>query len=87
MLKEIKFTKLVASGNDFVLVLAHEYLDVSFKALARKICDRKYGVGADGLLIVHRPRKHDADVQMRIFNSDGSEAEMCGNGARCAAFW
>ena len=87
MLKEIKFTKLVASGNDFILVLVHEYFDVSFKTLARKICDRKYGVGADGLLIVHRPRKHNADVQMRIFNSDGSEAEMCGNGARCAAFW
>ncbi|MDD2703319.1 MAG: diaminopimelate epimerase [Candidatus Omnitrophica bacterium] len=87
MFKEIKFTKMVASGNDFILVLAHEYFDVSFKTLARKICDRKFGVGADGLLIVHRPRKHAADVQMRIFNSDGSEARMCGNGARCAAFW
>jgi diaminopimelate epimerase len=87
MLKEIKFTKFVASGNDFVLVLLHENLDLDLKTLARKICDRKYGVGADGLLIVKRPRVQNADVEMRIINSDGSEAEMCGNGARCVAFW
>jgi len=53
--------------------------------LIRKICDRKYGIGADGLLILEKSRL--ADVRMRIFNSDGSEAEMCGNGARCVALF
>jgi len=55
------------------------------RALIRKICDRKYGIGADGLLILEKSRL--ADVRMRIFNSDGSEAEMCGNGARCVALF
>ncbi|MEW6101888.1 MAG: diaminopimelate epimerase [Candidatus Omnitrophota bacterium] len=77
-MQNITFTKMVASGNDFVVIDGH-------KASAQKICDRKYGVGADGLLVLEK--SGIADVKMRVFNADGSEAEMCGNGARCVALW
>jgi len=82
-----KFCKLSASGNDFILidtlkaVLSQNYL----RKFAAKHCVRKTGIGADGLLVIEESLK--ADFKMRIFNSDGSEAEMCGNGARCAALW
>ncbi|MDP2941715.1 MAG: diaminopimelate epimerase [Candidatus Omnitrophota bacterium] len=94
MMKAIKFTKMVASGNDFVVIqgqceakrsLPEGDKATSHKLLARKICDRKYGVGADGLLLLEKSKV--ADVRMRIFNADGSEAEMCGNGARCVALY
>ena len=77
---------MVASGNDFVIVSPLARLPVSpLKDLAKKICDRKYGIGADGLLVLRKSRV--ADVRMRIFNADGSEAQMCGNGARCVAYY
>jgi len=85
---------MVASGNDFVVIAAKRVKPLpvrqagksgSLNILARKICDRKYGVGADGLLVLEKALP--ADVKMRIFNSDGSEAEMCGNGSRCASLW
>lgn len=82
-MKKIRFTKMVASGNDFV-VLEKRILVPGFtkyKELAKIICDRKFGAGADGLLLLQKAK--DADIKMRIFNADGSEAEMCGNGARC----
>jgi diaminopimelate epimerase len=85
MSKQIKFTKMVASGNDFV-VIENSKLKIrnsKLPYLAKKICDRKYGVGADGLLALERSKS--VNVKMRIFNADGSEAEMCGNGARCVA--
>ena len=76
----IKFTKLQSAGNDFVLVEAggdsHEW-----SRLARAICRRNYGVGADGLLLLLPSRV--ADLGMRLINADGSEAEACGNGLRC----
>lgn len=76
----MKFTKLQAIGNDFVLIDARR-LEQDWAELARAMCNRHYGVGADGLLLV---LKSDvADFRMRIFNSDGSEAEACGNGLRC----
>ncbi len=82
-MKKINFTKMAASGNDFV-VCRFAGLPVSqLKNLAVKMCDRKYGVGADGLLVLEKSKT--AAVRMRIFNADGSEAEMCGNGARCVA--
>jgi diaminopimelate epimerase len=87
MINSINFTKMVASGNDFVVIdnVAGNYQMPSSKwvELARKICDRKYGAGADGLLLLENTVK--ADLRMRIFNPDGSEADMCGNGARCCA--
>jgi diaminopimelate epimerase len=86
MKKEIKFTKMSAAGNDFVLIdNRSKTVKNDLKRFARKICDRKDGVGADGLILVEESKK--ADFKMRIFNRDGSEAEMCGNGARaCAQF-
>lgn len=83
--KEIKFHKLQASGNDFILIDAAENdLPQDLSSFAEKICRRRFGIGADGLLLIER----DTDgVKMRIFNADGSEAEMCGNGARCSALW
>jgi diaminopimelate epimerase len=87
MIKEIKFTKMVASGNDFVVVKEADLLlkSSNLRKLSSELCDRKFGVGADGLLLIGKSRK--ADIRMRIFNADGSEAEMCGNGARCAALF
>jgi diaminopimelate epimerase len=83
---EIKFVKMVASGNDFVVLDSRRRSQVSgYRNLAKNICDRKYGVGADGLLVLEKSQV--ADVKMRIFNADGSEAEMCGNGARCVALF
>jgi diaminopimelate epimerase len=84
-MNKIKFAKMVASGNDFVLINEPEARGMNFAALARNLCDRKFGAGADGLLLIGRSRM--AGVRMRIFNTDGSEAEMCGNGARCAAYF
>jgi diaminopimelate epimerase len=82
-MKKIDFTKMEASGNDFVLIRQTKGLNP--KKFARNICHRKYGVGADGLLVLEKSKI--ADIKMSIFNSDGSEAEMCGNGARCAVLW
>jgi len=86
-MKKINFTKMVASGNDFVVLPDYKLSGMGYplSAIARKICDRKFGAGADGLLLIGKSAK--ADIKMRIFNADGSEAEMCGNGARCAALW
>jgi len=79
----IKFIKMVASGNDFVVI--DKKPSGNLCALTRAICDRKFGVGADGLLLIGKAK--NADLHMRIINSDGSEAEMCGNGGRCAALF
>lgn len=80
----MKFTKWQACGNDFVLINAFHNEDVSFvKNNIVKICDRHFGVGADGVIFI-LPSKI-ADFRMQIINNDGSEAEMCGNGIRCFA--
>ena len=79
----INFTKMVASGNDFVILNRKPRGPLA--SFARLICDRRFGVGADGLLLLEKVRQEQ--IAMRIFNADGSEAEMCGNGARCAALW
>lgn len=83
-MKDISFTKMAGAGNDFIVI------DNRAKALkkpgaeaARRLCDRKYSIGADGLILLEKSKK--ADIRMRIFNPDGSEAEMCGNGVRCIA--
>ncbi len=78
----MKFAKYSGLGNDFVLVNGcKEKIRDPFCA-AKKICDRRLGVGADGLVIVH-PSDDAADFRMQIINSDGTEAEMCGNASRC----
>src|SRR3990172_10805610 len=76
----MNFTKLHGTGNDFVLLDARS-LARDWSALAQVICDRHFGVGADGLILAAASER--AAVRMRIFNADGSEAEMSGNGMRC----
>jgi len=78
----MNFSKLQATGNDFILVDAR-MVDQNWAELAQAICQRHFGVGADGLILVQNSRV--ADLKMRIFNPDGSEAEACGNGLRCFA--
>jgi diaminopimelate epimerase len=82
-MKKLEFTKMVGSGNDFIVIQGKPGGNLSL--LAKSLCNRKLGIGADGLLLVDKCK--NADLRMRIFNPDGSEAEMCGNGARCAAFF
>jgi diaminopimelate epimerase len=76
----MKFVKMQGTGNDFVLLEAQGN-EQDWPRLTQKMCDRHFGVGADGLILVLPSSR--ADVRMRIFNPDGSEAEMCGNGLRC----
>ena len=78
----MKFSKLQGTGNDFILVDARS-LEAEWPKLARAMCDRHFGVGADGLILVQNSAS--ADLKMRLFNSDGSEAEVSGNGLRCFA--
>ncbi len=77
------FYKYEGLGNDFVLVEADRE-DVVTPALARQLCDRRLGVGADGVLLLLPPRSTGADARMKVLNADGSVPEMCGNGLRCA---
>lgn len=80
---EIPFAKFHGLGNDFLVVRARS-LPRSLSDLARAILDRRTGAGADGLVLVLPPRKKQHDARLRFFNQDGSEAEMSGNGIRCA---
>ena len=76
----MNFTKLQGAGNDFVLVETRD-IERDWSRLAVSICDRRFGVGADGLILLMP--SDVAYCRMRIFNADGSEAEACGNGLRC----
>ncbi len=84
----IKFVKFHGLGNDFIIVNAMEESGLpenreELTGLARDVCHRHFGVGADGLILIKKSDK--ADIYMQIINSDGSEPEMCGNGIRCVA--
>ena len=80
------FAKLEGLGNDFLVVSAEAAEGRSLFGLSQQICDRHYGIGADGLLIYSQEDPASgADFKMRIFNSDGGEAELSGNGLRCLA--
>ncbi|MBN1531907.1 MAG: diaminopimelate epimerase [Spirochaetes bacterium] len=76
----MRFTKMHGTGNDYIYINAIRETVGNPKKLAVKMCDRHFGVGSDGLILI-LPSK-SADFRMRIFNPDGSEAEMCGNGIR-----
>jgi len=81
-IKTVKFTKMQGIGNDYVYIdCTKQMLDLDIANLAVKISDRHFGVGSDGLVLILLSNK--ADFMMRMFNSDGSEAEMCGNAIRC----
>ncbi len=81
----IEFTKYHGLGNDFILIdNRHQAEPILTPEQAARWCDRHFGIGADGVIFV-LPGQGDTDYAMRIFNSDGSEPEMCGNGIRCYA--
>ena len=99
-MRKIAFAKVVASGNDFIVIESNTISSVvpalparlaaepragrhRPSSIVKALCDRKFGVGADGLLLLEKSKI--ADIRMRILNADGSEAEMCGNGIRCIA--
>ncbi len=88
-MQEISFTKMVASGNDFIIIdrseIRNPKSEIRNPDLAKQLCQRKLFVGADGLLLIEPSKK--ADFKMRVFNPDGSEVDMCGNGARCVALY
>lgn len=81
----MKFSKWHGQGNDFVIVNGFEEIIGDYSEAAIRICNRNFGIGADGLVMILPSKLPAADFQMRIFNSDGSEAEMCGNATRCVA--
>ena len=87
--KGLFFTKMEGAGNDYVYIDALgsptsvDVRVVNLPDLARKISNRHFGVGGDGLIVILP--SHNADFRMRMFNADGSEAQMCGNGSRCVA--
>jgi len=78
-------TKLHGLGNNFIIIDNRQKCVAAASALAKEICSINYGIGADGLILLEN--SSEADFRMRIFNSDGSEPEMCGNGIRCFAWY
>ncbi|UHD14306.1 diaminopimelate epimerase [Thiocapsa bogorovii] len=81
----LAFSKMQGLGNDFVVVDATERPIAIDPALARRLADRRFGIGCDQILLVEPPRLPGTEFHYRIFNADGSEVEQCGNGARCFA--
>ncbi|MCT4565073.1 MAG: diaminopimelate epimerase [Maledivibacter sp.] len=77
----INFSKMHGAGNDFIIFKAEEANGIDYSTLAKKVCDRHFGIGADGMMIVEESQT--SDVKMQYYNSDGSIGEMCGNGIRC----
>ncbi|MCQ9208449.1 MAG: diaminopimelate epimerase [Omnitrophica bacterium] len=89
MKERIEFTKAVAAGNDFIIIDRFKIRNIKYKIrntnLAKMLCQRKISIGADGLLLIEASKR--CDFKMRIFNPDGSEVNMCGNGIRCAVLY
>src|SRR2546423_442466 len=82
----MKFTKMHGLGNDYVYVNGFTETVANPSELAKAVSDRHFGIGSDGLILILPPSAPTiADVKMRMFNADGSEGEMCGNGIRCIA--
>lgn len=81
----IRFSKMNGNGNNFLILenFSKEYSDEYLSRLAIKACNTKFSIGADGILVIEKSDR--ADFKMRLFNSNGTEGEMCGNGARCIA--
>lgn len=77
----LKFNKMQGAGNDFLLFNGVKNKYENYSKMAKKLCDRRYGVGGDGIMIAEESQK--ADIKMVYYNSDGSKGEMCGNGIRC----
>lgn len=83
----LRFTKMQGIGNDFVMVDAISQKVTITRERARKLADRHFGIGCDQVLVVEPPTNPETDFRYRIFNSDGTEVENCGNGARCFAIF
>ncbi len=82
----LNFTKMTGLGNDYIYVDCTNGLKLkNIPEMAKQLSNRHMGVGADGVILIDKPSNPACDFKMRIFNSDGSEAEMCGNGIRCVA--
>ena len=82
----LNFTKMQSAGNDFIVIdNRHSGISRGYSKLAKKLCQRPFSIGADGLLVIEDSKT--ADFKMLIFNPDGSQAEMCGNGGRCIAYY
>ncbi len=81
----MRFTKMQGCGNDYVYVNCFEEKISNPEELAKKISDRHFGVGADGLILILPPVNKESDAFMQLYNFDGSKASMCGNGIRCVA--
>jgi diaminopimelate epimerase len=83
MKRTLNFTKMHGLGNDFIIIntINQRTDNLNSFDLAKNLCHRHFGIGADGLILVEESK--NSDIKMRIINSDGSEAEMCGNGIRC----
>lgn len=79
----MEFTKMHGLGNDFIIITDEKQLPANAAELAIQLCNRNFGIGADGLVFILPSER--ADYAMRIINSDGSEAEQCGNAVRCVA--
>ncbi len=85
---KLKFSKIEGLGNDFVILDDREgqiEAVIPYPDLARKLCDRHFGIGGDGIILARKSMDHD--IRFVIINSDGSEPEMCGNGMRCFAMY
>ncbi len=82
-MNKIFFTKMNGAGNDFIVIDKNLYPDIVLSNnVIKKLCDRHYGIGADGLILISKSDKKD--FEMLYFNADGSTGSLCGNGARCA---
>ena len=82
----MEFWKMEGIGNDFVMIDDRDFTlqnKISYNDLSKKVCNRNFGIGGDGLIVVNNSKSHD--IKFRIFNPDGTEPEMCGNGIRCYA--
>lgn len=82
----LNFTKMTGIGNDYIYIDCTDGKKIKdIQNVTKKLSDRHFGIGADGIILIDKPDDEKADFKMKIYNSDGSEAEMCGNGIRCVA--